>query len=166
MRKKQMESRYSKEIHRLYLQMYPRLFEYARSSLMNDALAEEAVHDTFIIACQKPQALCNSINPEGWLVITLRHVIANTLRSQEGARRILGEYLALSSEDLSVTHDQMDFELLYHDIAEMEEFKLLKEMAMEGQSYLEISENRGISVAACRKRMQRAKEILRKKLKI
>ena len=166
MRKKQMESRYSKEIHRLYLQMYPRLFEYARSSLMNDALAEEAVHDTFIIACQKPKALCDSSNPEGWLVITLRHVIANTLRSQEGARRILGEYLALSAEDLSVTHDKIDFELLYQYIAEMEEFKLLKEMSMHGHSYLEISENRGISVAACRKRMQRAKEILRKKLKI
>ena len=47
-----MKARYSKEIDRLYLQMYPMLFEYARSSLSNDALAEEAVQDAFTIACQ------------------------------------------------------------------------------------------------------------------
>lgn len=40
-------------IEKLYLQMYTRLFAYARSSLPNDALAEEAVQETFVIACQK-----------------------------------------------------------------------------------------------------------------
>jgi len=77
-----MNAWYSKEIDRLYLQMYPMLFEYARSSLSSDALAEEAVQDTFIIACQKPEALCESPNPEGWLVNTLKNVLSNTKRSQ------------------------------------------------------------------------------------
>ena len=72
-----MKARYSKEIDRLYLQMYSMLFEYARSSLSSDALAEEAVQDTFIIACQKPEALCESPNPEGWLVNTLKNVLSN-----------------------------------------------------------------------------------------
>ena len=65
-----MNEQYCQEIDRLYLQMYTRLFEYARSVLPNDALAEEAVQDTFAIACKKPEALLRSPNPPGWLVVT------------------------------------------------------------------------------------------------
>ena len=161
-----MDERYSKEIDRLYLQMYPKLFEYARSSLKNDALAEEAVQDTFIIACQKADSLLHCSSPEGWLVKTLKYVIANTQRSQDGARRIIGEYLAATARDISVTDNQIELELLYDDVATLEEFKLLKEMAIDGRSYLEMSQDRGISMATCRKRVQRAKEFLRKNLKI
>ena len=159
-----MNARYSKEIDRLYLQMYPMLFEYARSSLANDALAEEAVQDAFIIACQKPEDLCNSPNPEGWLVKTLKNVISNTIRSQNIARRILLDYFASNAKDISISDDHVGLEILYDDVADSEEFKLLKEMALDGKSYLEMAEARGISVVTCRKRMQRAKEVLRKKI--
>lgn len=159
-----MEQRYSKEIERLYLKMYPMLFEYARSSLANDALAEEAVQDTFIIACQKAEDLCSSKRPEGWLVNTLKNVLSNTIRMQNTAKRILTQYFAANAKDISITTDKLDFELLYDDIADLEEFKLLKEMALDGRSYLEMAANRGISVATCRKRVQRAKETLRKKI--
>ncbi len=160
-----MKARYSKEIDRLYLQMYPMLFEYARSSLSNDSLAEEAVQDTFIIACQKPEALCNSPNPEGWLVNTLKHVLSNTIRSQSIARRIFLDYFASNVSDVSVSNDRVGLEILYEDVADLEEFKLVKEMALDGRSYLEMAEQRGISVGTCRKRMERAKKILRKKIK-
>ena len=69
-----MKARYKLEIERLYLQLYPLLFEYARSSLSSDSLAEEAVQDTFRIACQKPEAMINSPNPEGWIMNTLKNV--------------------------------------------------------------------------------------------
>lgn len=88
-------------IDKLYLQMYARLFEYARSSLANDALAEEAVQDTFAIACQRPEALLNSPNPPGWLVITLKNVISNTLRRQQTAQRVLSGYCADHGLDMS-----------------------------------------------------------------
>ncbi len=158
-----MNARYSKEIDRLYLQMYSMLFEYARSSLSNDALAEEAVQDTFTIACQKPEALCGSPNPEGWLVNTLKNVLSNTIRSQNIAKRILMDYFASHANDISVSSDRVSLEVLYNDIADLEEFKLLKEMALDGRSYLEMAEARGISVGACRKRVERAKKVLQKK---
>lgn len=161
-----MNARYSKEIHRLYLQMYSKLFEYARSSLDNDAMAEEAVHDTFAIACQKPESLCNSANPEGWLVLTLKNVISNTLRSQNAAKRILINYIATNSNEFTASNDQVGLEILYDDIKELEEFELLKERVLAGKSYLQIANERGISVVSCRKRMQRAKELLRKKIKL
>lgn len=159
-----MQARYSREIERLYLQMYDMLFEYARSSLSNDSLAEEAVQDTFQIACQKSEALCTSPNPEGWLFNTLKNVISNTARHQNIAKRILTDYFASNVKDISVANDNVGLELLYDDIADLEEFKLLKEMAIDGMSYLEMAEKRGINIAACRKRMQRAKKLLRKKI--
>lgn len=161
-----MKARYSIEIDRLYLQMYPMLFEYARSSLANDALAEEAVQDTFAIACQKPEALCESTNPEGWLVNTLKNVLSNTIRSQNIARRILLDYFATNIHDISASSDRVELEILYDDIADLEEFKLLKEIALDGKSYLEMAQARGITVGTCRKRVERAKKVLKKRIQL
>lgn len=161
-----MKARYSIEIDRLYLQMYPMLFEYARSSLANDALAEEAVQDTFAIACQKPEALCESMNPEGWLVNTLKNVLSNTIRSQNIARRILLDYFATNIHDISASSDRVGLEILYDDIADLEEFKLLKEIALDGKSYLEMAQARGITVGTCRKRVERAKKVLQKRIQL
>ena len=161
-----MKARYKLEIERLYLQLYPLLFEYARSSLSSDSLAEEAVQDTFRIACQKPEAMINSPNPEGWIMNTLKNVLKNTIRNQNISRRILLDYFASNINDITVTNDRVGLEILYEDVADLEEFKMVKAMALEGKSYLEMSQEFGISMAACRKRMQRAREILRKKIKL
>lgn len=160
-----MNAWYSKEIDRLYLRMYPMLFEYARSILANDALAQEAVQDTFVIACQKPEALCGSPNPEGWLVKTLKNVLSNTLRTQKTAKRVLLSYFAVNSGEISFQTDRVEVELLYEDIAELEEFKLLRELALEGRSYLEMAQVRSITVDACRKRMERARKTLQNRIK-
>ena len=58
-----MNAEQRKEIEQLYMQMYDMLTAYARSSLSEEALAEEAVQETFRIACQKPEDLCDSPNP-------------------------------------------------------------------------------------------------------
>ena len=161
-----MKARYKLEIERLYLQLYPLLFEYARSSLSSDSLAEEAVQDTFRIACQKPEAMINSPNPEGWIMNTLKNVLKNTIRNQNISRRILLDYFASNINDITVSNDRVGLEILYEDVADLEEFKMVKAMALEGKSYLEMSQELGISMAACRKRMQRARETLRKKIKL
>ena len=161
-----MKARYKLEIERLYLQLYPLLFEYARSSLSSDSLAEEAVQDTFRIACQKPEAMINSPNPEGWIMNTLKNVLKNTIRNQNISRRILLDYFASNINEITVTNNRVGLEILYEDVADLEEFKMVKAMALEGKSYLEMSQELGISMAACRKRMQRARETLRKKIKL
>ena len=161
-----MKARYKLEIERLYLDLYPLLFEYARSSLSSDSLAEEAVQEAFRIACQKPESLIHSPNPEGWLVNTLKNVLRNTIRNQNISRRILLDYFASNINDITVTNDRVELEILYEDVADLEEFKMVKAMALEGKSYLEMSQELGISMAACRKRMQRAREMLRKKIKL
>ncbi len=159
-----MDTRYGNEIEQLYLRMYPLLVAYARSQLDSDALAEEAVQDTFVIACQKHSALAASANPEGWLMNTLKNVISNTMRSQNSAKRILAEYIALHSRDILITNDQISLETQYGSLAHLEEFQLLKEMAVDGNSYQQMAQERNISLATCRKRVERAKNLLRKKI--
>ena len=152
------------KIEELYLEMFEKLKIYACCSLDSEALAEEAVQETFRIACQKPEELCKSVNPQGWLVQTLKYTISNIKSSQASAKRLVEKYLITQIKDFSLSEDRLDLHILYENVADTEEFKLLVEMAIEGRSHLEMAKSRGISVDACKKRVQRAKEALRKKI--
>ena len=66
-----------KIIGELYQEMFEKLMVYASVNLGSDSLAEEAVQETFRIACQKPESICNSPNPRGWLVNSLKNTIRN-----------------------------------------------------------------------------------------
>lgn len=161
-----MNTEQNKMIEQLYLEMHDMLICYARSSLDEEGLAEEAVQETFQVACQKPEEFCNSPNPKGWLVKTLKFTIQNMKRSRETARQILSNYLATQIQETSFSEDKVSLEVLYENVADLEEFRLIKEMAVDGKSHLEMAEARGISVNACKKRVQRAKELLQKKIGI
>lgn len=159
-----MTPQQSEEIRELYLEMHEKLFDYALSLLKNESLAQEAVQETFRIACQKPEAVCTSPNPQGWLMITLKNVISNTIKSLETSNRILTEYYKQRMRDIQESSDPEDLQLLYRDLTNLEEYRLVKEMAVDGKSYLELAKERHISVEACRKRMQRAREFLQRKI--
>ena len=159
-----MNAEQNRKIEELYLEMFEKLKVYACCSLDNEALAEEAVQETFRIACQKPAQLCESINPRGWLVQTLKYTIRNIQSNRETAKRIMEKYLMTQVKDIAFSEDQIDLRILYENVADTEEFKLLAEMAIEGRSHLEMANRRGISVSACKKRVQRAKETLRRKI--
>lgn len=152
------------KIEKLYLEMYDLLLSYSLSSLQNEGLAEEAVQETFRIVCMKPEALFGSPNPKGWLLNTLKYTISNITRSRTAATRLMAVYMTSQDPDLLVSEDGMPLEVMYEDIASTDEFQLIREMAIEGRSHLEMAKTRGITVAACKKRVQRAKEYLRKKL--
>ena len=160
-----MNPEYSQRIEQLYLEMYDRLIIYARCSFEEESLAEEAVQETFQIACLKPDKLCESLNPKGWLVNTLKYTILNMKRSRENARQLLSNYLIEQMECATFSEDKLSLQLMYDDVSCSEEFKLIKEMAIDGRSHLEMANARGITVNACKKRVQRAKETLREKIK-
>lgn len=152
-------------ITELYLEMYDFLLDYAKSKLGNYSLAEEAVQEVFKIACQKPKALCRSKSPKGWLVKTLKYVMSNMKRTQENSSRIFSEFILSQAWDYACTEDSISIEVLYENIADTEDLKLIMEL-IEGHSHLEMAEKRGISVATCRKRVQRARESLQRKIKL
>lgn len=160
-----MNPEYSERIAQLYIEMYEMLVTYARCSFEEESLAEEAVQETFQIACQKPDKLCESVNPKGWLVITLKFTIRNMKRSRENARQLLSSYLIAQKDCVTFSEDKLCLQVMYENIAHTEEFKLIKEMAIDGKSHLEMAQARGITVSACKKRVQRAKETLKQKIK-
>ena len=55
----EMDARQSEYIGQLYLEMFDKMMTYARSSLQSESLAEEAVQETFRIACEKLENICN-----------------------------------------------------------------------------------------------------------
>ena len=160
----EMDTAQRNRIEELYFEMFDMLMAYARSALGSEAQAEEAVQETFRVACQKPEKLCESVNPRGWLVQTLKYTIRNIQSSRATAKRIVEKYLMTQIKDFSISEDRLDLHILYENVADTEEFKLLAEMAVEGRSHLEMANSRGISVSACKKRVQRAKETLRRRI--
>ncbi len=76
-------------IEKLYMDMYYSLSAYAQSALNDRSLAEEAVQDTFRIACAKADKFLSSPNPKGWLLNTLKYVIKNSIRSRAVLNRIV-----------------------------------------------------------------------------
>ena len=155
-----------KQIGELYQEMFNKLMVYARVNLDSKSLAEEAVQETFRIACQKPGDLCNSRNPQGWLVNTLKNTIRNMKSSRASAKRIVETYMMTQLREFAITEDSIKLNVLYENVADTEEFKLLSEMAIEGRSHEEMARARGITISACKKRVQRAKETLQRKIKI
>lgn len=158
-----MTSDQRKRIEEFYLEMYNRLFIYARSALDNESLAEEAIQETFRIVCMKPEDLLSSPNPKGWIVNTLKYTVQNMRRNRDKANVLLTQYLAANGS-IAFSEDRIRLEVTYENVARSEEFSLIKEMAVDGRSHLEMAQSRGISVAACKKRVQRAKEFLRRKI--
>ena len=157
-----MNAEQGKQIEALYLEMFDLLIHYARSALKNESLAEEAVQETFRIACQKPDHLCSSSNPKGWLVLTLKNTIQNIRKNIASTRRLVEHYMAAQPKEITFSEDGVHVNILYADLADSDEFKLLSELAIEQRSHAEMARSRGISVAACKKRVQRAKERLKK----
>ena len=158
-----MNPEYSKKIEQLYFEMYDMMISYARCSFAEESLAEEAVQETFKIACQKPVQLCESVSPKGWLVNTLKFTIRNMKRNREHLQQLLSK---VEQNDTSLySEDRLPLDLEYGDLANTEDFKLIVEMAVDGKSHLEMATARNITVSACKKRVQRAKEKLQEKLK-
>lgn len=151
----------NKIIEDLYTEMYARLCIYAMNALNDRNLAEEAVQDTFRIACMKIDSLIDSPNRQGWLTNTLKNVIRNIRRSQLRLNRIVATALSINCPSPVQPERDVDLGLYCTSILGKEDFKLIKLVILENHTMLEASKEFGISVEACKKRVQRAKSKLK-----
>lgn len=152
------------EIEKLYKEMYPALYTYALRVLKNSALAEEAIQDAFCIACAKRDQVLSNPKPQGWIMLTLKHVMQNMLRTQQKLQRMLS--LSAGEELPAEKPELLNVDLLFGNVSDSEDFQLLKRMALEQCTIPELAQELGISVEACKKRVQRARKRLQKKLKV
>ena len=156
-----INEKYLKFIETLYIKNASLLFNYANIILSNASLAEEAVQETFVIACIKQHALENSPNPEGWLMKTLKNVCRNI---QKNRNYYLSRILSLNESVLGTTALESDnlWETNVQDFISKEDFMILKKIILDGYSYKDLAKELGISLEACKKRAQRAKQRFRK----
>lgn len=156
-----INEKHLKFIETLYIKNASLLFNYAHIILSNDSLAEEAVQETFVIACIKRLALENSPNPEGWIMNTLKNVCRNI---QKNRNYYLSRILSLNESVLGTTDLESDdlWETNVQDFINKEDFMILKKIILDGYSYKDLAKELGISLEACKKRAQRAKQRFRK----
>ena len=144
--------------------MYDSLHSYAYGILKNAHLSEEVVQETFQIACSKPTALISSENPNGWLMNTLKNVVRNTLRKRAALDKYIAEAESANIDLIASPAPGSNVDLMYSDMVTEAEFQLLKWVAIDQYTMLEAAEALGITVEACKKRVQRAGKKLRRKI--
>lgn len=147
-----------------YFKRRKALLEYAESSLHNHALSEEAVQQTFEIACRKIDDFYHSPNPDGWLTKTLSFVISNMVERQRSERRVIVITDEYRPDRAAAPEIPLPLRVTYGSLADTPQFRLVYETEVLGRTLVEIAKDLGISEAACRKRAERARKFLQKKL--
>ncbi len=149
----------------LYKQMFSVLKAYAYNILEDSHHAEEAVQDTFRIACENQEKLLTSPNPKGWLMVTLQNVLKNMLRERARTQEILVDSLFYDENTFVDNRNEKMVDLLYSDLIGKEDYRMLKLVVLRNYTMGEVAKEYGINAASARKRVQRARDKLRIKLK-
>lgn len=132
------------------------MFSYALRFLNNPQSAEDVVMLAFSVAVKNVDKLMNSPNPQGWLMKTLKHKIAH-------------EKLSLSRRPVTVPIENI--ENIPLDTPEpppalscltSDEDKLVKMIYGEKRSIAETARELHISESACKKRLQRLRDKIKK----
>lgn len=152
------------EIAQLYHKIHGRMLAYSYSVLRNYALAEEAVQIAFCIACSKPDSCLDCANPAGWMFNTLKFTMLDMKRKYAKMNELIIKIIQSGQWETVGHQDEIDVDVLYSDLTDQQAYQLIKSVVLEQKTMLEISNELGIKVSACRKRVQRAKKLLQKKL--
>lgn len=148
-----------------YLEKRRFLLEYAESSLHNYALSEEAVQQTFEIACRKIDDFCNCPNPDAWLTKTLSFVVRNIESRQRTERRVIAMTDEYRPDLVAAPEAPLPLRITYGSLVDTPQFRLLYDSEVLGHTLAEIAKDLGISESACKKRAERARTFLQKKLR-
>lgn len=149
----------------IYLDRRKSLLEFAESKLHNHALAEEAVQQAFEIACRKIEDFQSSPNPKGWIFNAVRFVVWNLLSRQRTECRVIVPVDEYRPDLVAAPADPLPLRVHFGELVDTPQFQIIYEMDFYGRTLAEIAKDLGISEAACKKRAERARKHLQKKLR-
>ena len=145
----------------VYQEMCPHLMRYALASIKDPDLAEDVVQDVFRIAWTRIDVFMTSPNYKGWLINTLKYVLRDYQRAKVKYISLISKLLASQAYAKHGARMELSVDMLYEDMAGSEDLMLLKRLYLEDQTMKEIAATDGISVEACKKRVQRARARLK-----
>lgn len=146
----------------LFKDMYLQLMACAQDAFRNQSLAEEAVQDTFQLACIKINDVTTSPNPNGWLVKALRFIIRNKKKKLANHNALFVSTRELNENIASPQHMiSVEIETTCTEILGEEDYRLLKQVTLKEATIREAAQQFGLSEEACSKRVQRGKKKLR-----
>ena len=138
---------------------------YAENALGNHAMAEDAVQQAFEIGWRKIEDFQNSPKPEGWIFRSLDFVISNMKSRLRTERRVIA-FMADYRPDLGAAPaDPLPLRVHFGELLDTPQFRIIYEMEIQGRTLAEIAKDLGISEVACKKRAERARKDLQKKLR-
>lgn len=146
-------------LEKLYEQYHDPLLRKGYDLLGDWYMAEDAVNDVFWIAYGKYDQIRNMSFIKGWLYTTLKNTVKNMQKNHITLHETVSEW-----EDVMSREDEYDIDVLYGDLKDDPDYILLKKYALEHYRVSELAEEQGITVEACKKRLQRARKNLQKKL--
>lgn len=155
----------SQLIHNLYAENHQFLFNYAKRVIGNPDLAEEAVQETFAIACNKEDTLKTHPNPRGWLVVALKRTIQDMNKQRSQAAEIFTAYLEQYGCPPPDSQDPGHSHVIYSDLVNQDAFDLMLKVALTKCTSRDIAKDLNISVAAAKKRIYRARKAMQETLK-
>ena len=149
----------------IYLDRRKVLLEYAESNLHNHALAEEVVQQAFEIACRKIEDFQCSPYPEGWIFNVVRFVVSNVAERQRTERRFIATVDEYRPDLVAAPAEPLPLRVHFGDLVDSPQFRIIYEMEIVGRTLAEIASDLGTSEDACKKRAERARKHLQKKLR-
>ena len=150
---------------KIYQERRKPLQMYAENALGNHAMAEDAVQQAFEIGWRKIEDFQNSPKPEGWIFKSLEFVIRNMKSRLRTERRVIAITDEYRPDLVAAPADPLPLRMHFGDLLDTPQFRIVYEMEIQGRTLAEIAKELCISEAACKKRAERARKDLQKKLK-
>lgn len=145
-------------IYELYEQNHAKLYAYARARTKSESDAEDAVQETFCIACTRIEIVQESPNQAGWLMNVMKNVL-HKLWNLHSREQVAAELeLSILAEDIHAMSQlrMAEFAAMLTD----SDFQLLSGIAHGRTSSEDMALLLGVRAAACRKRWQRLRSKL------
>ena len=150
---------------KIYKERRKPLLMYAESALGNHAMAEDAVQLAFEIGWRKIEDFQNCPKLEGWIFKSLEFVISNMKSRLRTERRVIAIVDEYRPDLVAAPADPLPLRVHFGDLVDTPQFQIIYEMEFYGRTLAEIAKDLGISENACKKRAERARKDLQKKLR-
>ena len=115
----------------LYIEMKDTLYIFFYNRLKNKALSEEAVQDTFHIACSKSSDLLASKNMKGWIMQAAKYVYSNIIQRQHTMLKLIIDAYSVDALPISAPDNYIAFRIMYADLLGNEDFEILEKIAIK-----------------------------------